>query len=183
MQLFKRQIKSKNKSSEYWYIRYQIKGKDKWESVGKVGEILKKDALKFLRLRREELSSKNEKSLNLRKPIADYKYSRDWYYKNKNKVYKYVKKDKDRNKKWYKDYKESLSCNNCGFSHPAAIYLHHKVRATKKITPSKMLSSGWSINRMKKELEKCEPLCANCHRIEHYGKQVCLESSPGGAGT
>jgi hypothetical protein len=37
MGVFKRWIKSKDGSkAAYWYIRYTVKGKEKWESVGKV---------------------------------------------------------------------------------------------------------------------------------------------------
>lgn len=42
MGVFKRWIKSKDGSKgAYWYIRYTINGKEKWESVGKVGMITK----------------------------------------------------------------------------------------------------------------------------------------------
>ena len=42
MGIFKRWINSKDGSkTAYWYIRYTVNGKDKWESVGKVGEVTK----------------------------------------------------------------------------------------------------------------------------------------------
>jgi len=41
MGVFKRRITSNKKESVFWYIRYSLNGKDKWESVGKVGEITK----------------------------------------------------------------------------------------------------------------------------------------------
>lgn len=41
-QVFKRKIKSKNGNvNEYWYIRYRLHGKDKWESIGRVGRVTK----------------------------------------------------------------------------------------------------------------------------------------------
>ena len=42
MGVFKRWIKSKEGSkTACWYIRYTVNGKEKWESVGKAGEITK----------------------------------------------------------------------------------------------------------------------------------------------
>ena len=42
MGVFKRWVKSKESTkTAYWYVRYSINGKDKWESVGKVGEVTK----------------------------------------------------------------------------------------------------------------------------------------------
>ncbi len=41
MGVFKRRVTSNKKESVFWYIRYSLNGKDKWESVGKVGEITK----------------------------------------------------------------------------------------------------------------------------------------------
>jgi len=48
MGVFKRWVKSKKGKTAYWYARYQVNGKDKWESVGKVGEITKTVAEKKL---------------------------------------------------------------------------------------------------------------------------------------
>ncbi len=41
MGVFKRRVNSNKKESVFWYIRYSLNGKDKWESVGKVGDITK----------------------------------------------------------------------------------------------------------------------------------------------
>ncbi|MDA2920701.1 Arm DNA-binding domain-containing protein [Desulfobacterota bacterium AH_259_B03_O07] len=42
MGVFKRWVKSKESTkTAYWYVRYSINGKDKWESVGKVGDVTK----------------------------------------------------------------------------------------------------------------------------------------------
>ena len=35
-----------------------------------------------------------------------------------------------------------------------------------------MASHGYSKKKIIKEIEKCDTLCANCHRIEHYGCMV-----------
>jgi integrase len=42
MGVFKRWVKSRDGAkTAYWYMRYTLNGKDKWESVGKVGHITK----------------------------------------------------------------------------------------------------------------------------------------------
>jgi hypothetical protein len=42
MGVFKRWVTSKDSNkTAYWYIRYTVHGKEKWESVGKVGEVTK----------------------------------------------------------------------------------------------------------------------------------------------
>ncbi len=49
MGVFRRWVKSKESTkTAYWYVRYSINGKDKWESVGKVGEVTKAVAEKKL---------------------------------------------------------------------------------------------------------------------------------------
>jgi len=57
MSEFKRSRKDKNgKKKEYWYIRYTLNGKDKWESVGKVGDITKAVAQAKLAERKRQIA-------------------------------------------------------------------------------------------------------------------------------
>ena len=97
-------------------------------------------------------------------------YNKKDYQLKKKKRQKQIYDRKRKNKVWYKEFKATLSCTECGFDHPAAIDLHHVDESTKEITPAEMIRQGWSIDRMKKEIEKCIPLCANCHRVFHWGK-------------
>lgn len=56
------------------------------------------------------------------------------------------------------------ACYDCGFnSHPAAMEFHHREPHTKEFATS--ASRSWE--RTKAELDKCDLLCANCHRIRH----------------
>ena len=56
MGVFKRWIKSKNGTkTPYWYIRYTVNGKEKWESVGKVGEITKAIAQAWLEEKKRQV--------------------------------------------------------------------------------------------------------------------------------
>jgi len=56
MGVLKRSIKSKSgNSTDYWYIRYTFNGRDKWESVGKVGIITKAVAQARLEERKRQI--------------------------------------------------------------------------------------------------------------------------------
>lgn len=60
------------------------------------------------------------------------------------------------------------SCQLCGFNDfPEALDFHH-IDPTKK-DPKFHQSSNWGMVRMRKELERCALLCANCHRGVHAG--------------
>lgn len=57
-------------------------------------------------------------------------------------------------------------CNRCGFDqHPAALEFHHKDEKLKSFMIGEVANKSW--NSIVKEVEKCELLCSNCHRIEH----------------
>ncbi len=56
MGVFKRWIKSKDGSkTPYWYIRYTVNGREKWESVGKTGVVTKTVAQAKLEERRRQV--------------------------------------------------------------------------------------------------------------------------------
>lgn len=57
-------------------------------------------------------------------------------------------------------------CVECGFSgHCAAFDFHHKNPMVKDFTIGQMKLTAFE--KIKPELDKCELLCANCHRICH----------------
>jgi len=55
MGVFKRLIKSKKGETPYWYIRYTVNKKLKWESIGKVGEVTKAVADAILAERKKQI--------------------------------------------------------------------------------------------------------------------------------
>lgn len=62
------------------------------------------------------------------------------------------------------------SCKQCGIIYPdypyAVFEFHHTDPQSKDYDWTKLRSRSLSV--IKKELDKCVLLCANCHRIEHY---------------
>ena len=77
-------------------------------------------------------------------------------------------KDKDRIKTNYKklvEYKKKLRCTNCGVRDHRVIDFHHL--KDKDGLVSTFIYQGYSWKRVQKEIDKCIPLCSNCHRIHH----------------
>ena len=94
-------------------------------------------------------------------------YRKDYYRRNTEKVKQRVYDRRDAMKVRYQELKTALSCERCGFDHPAALDFHHDDPEKKTLAVSRMVCDGWSEARILQEIEKCSVLCANCHRIEH----------------
>ena len=92
---------------------------------------------------------------------------RKWYAENRASEKAHVQRRKKKIKLWFQRYKAELKCSKCGENHPATIDFHHH-SGEKEKGISKMVADGYSIERIKKELEKCKTLCSNCHRKEHF---------------
>jgi hypothetical protein len=92
---------------------------------------------------------------------------RKWYANNRTSEKAHVKRRKGKIKEWFWKYKNDLKCSECGEDHPATIDFHHN-QGNKEQGISKMVAEGYSIEGIKKELEKCEVLCSNCHRKKHF---------------
>jgi len=79
---------------------------------------------------------------------------------NKKKVYKNPRR------RWFENIKMNTGCFDCGIHvHFSAIDFHHL--DNKKDYISNMVSSMKSETEIIKELEKCVPLCAVCHKKRH----------------
>ena len=58
-------------------------------------------------------------------------------------------------------------CKQChGTFHPAIFEFHHRDPTTKDADPSKLFNRSWE--RILEEIDKCDLLCANCHRLIHH---------------
>jgi hypothetical protein len=59
------------------------------------------------------------------------------------------------------------ACKDCGFTteHLDVFDFHHRDPADKSFTIGLFLKRDW--NTVRDELDKCDLLCANCHRIRH----------------
>ena len=75
--------------------------------------------------------------------------------------------------------KSQLCCVDCGQRHPATLHFHHLHAEDKEFNIGHAVSGGISLDRIKKEIEKCIVLCANCHAIRHYNMRNKGQASPG----
>lgn len=96
------------------------------------------------------------------------KYMKEvWYPKNKEKHLLYVRKNKLRVKDFIEAYKRQGHCADCGFSgkeFPFILDFDHGDPGTKKFTIGSWSRTVLSIKAIEREIEKCELVCANCHR-------------------
>lgn len=60
-------------------------------------------------------------------------------------------------------------CVKCGYNeHPAALDFNHIDPSTKEFDVGSAVKHGHGRERIWAEMDKCEILCANCHRIHTY---------------
>ena len=80
---------------------------------------------------------------------------------------------------YYKIFKirYDAACTVCGYSDYRALDFHHVEPADKIDTIAQLANRSVSWHRIETELAKCVPICANCHRIEHYRDHRAHEKS------
>ncbi len=95
-------------------------------------------------------------------------YNKEHYKKDKD---KYIARAKERNliqkKKahgFILSYLEENHCVVCGETDPVVLDFDHVNPKNKGFTISQGVRRGKNIEVLKKEIERCQVLCANCHR-------------------
>ena len=68
---------------------------------------------------------------------------------------------------WFTDYKKTLKCKECGESRYWVLDFHHRDPKEKDVEVSTLMRRG-NKTKILKEIEKCDVLCANCHRDLHF---------------
>lgn len=109
-------------------------------------------------------------------------YQRGWHQRHKAKRLAMIYERKAATYKYIQDIKNQLCCADCGERHPATLQFHHMNSEDKTFTIGDAVNRGFSLDRIKKEIEKCIVLCANCHAIRHFNMRKKNQSSPGIAG-
>ena len=69
---------------------------------------------------------------------------------------------------WYVELKKTLKCEKCGENRYYCLEFHHSDPNEKEMMISVMPNSGYSKERILREIEKCIVLCANCHKEAHF---------------
>lgn len=69
-------------------------------------------------------------------------------------------------REWIVAYKrESGGCARCSVENPICLDYHHQDEKTRGV--AKMVSRRMKLDQIRREIRKCELLCANCHREAH----------------
>ena len=109
------------------------------------------------------------------------------YDKNKHAVYREKQAHKmsgyqvvyrNKRRKAIHELKKTLSCVYCGYSNPLCIDFDHIDRSTKNGVPATMITGGYKWEDVLEEINKCQPVCANCHRMKtilESGKMKAIE--------
>ena len=101
------------------------------------------------------------------------KYMKEvWYPKNTGKHVAYVKRNKVRVAEFIESYKRERECADCGFSGKEFPYVldfdHIRGGTQKKFNIGSWSRSVLSVEAITREIEKCQLVCANCHRIRTF---------------
>ena len=96
------------------------------------------------------------------------KRKRDKYLYDENKDL-YIQRSKETRykiRKYINNIKLTNGCCKCGYNKcPAALHFHHK-NNDKEFSIANAAKFGF--NQIKKEINKCDILCANCHAEKHW---------------
>lgn len=96
-------------------------------------------------------------------------YKENYYLKGKEKE-RLLKKNKQKRQEIREliRYKKSIPCMDCKKEYPYYVMdFDHRDPKQKKFTVASMTNKG-NIELVKKEIEKCDVVCANCHRIRTH---------------
>ncbi len=105
-------------------------------------------------------------------PVGSAEYKREyhnWYYhQNKETIYKRARIFCDqaviRNRQYVVDHLKKNPCVDCGMGDVRVLDFDH-VRGEKYKEVSQMIRGGVGLEKLQKEIDKCDIRCANCHRI------------------
>lgn len=99
-------------------------------------------------------------------------YQRQWHKEHPEATKKAFDKCRNRMKKERNEYLakiKSQPCSDCNKQyHPICMDFDHRDRKTKLNSVSKMGWSNNSLQKIKLEIDKCDLVCANCHRLRTY---------------
>ena len=102
------------------------------------------------------------------------KHQKDWYERNKDRHKRNVA---ERNKRVIAENRKRIqeagyTCQHCGEDDFVVIEFHHEDPTTKEYDVGAMIGRALSWTRIEAEIAKCIPLCANCHRREHWRRRT-----------
>src|SRR5690348_6659475 len=88
-------------------------------------------------------------------------YQRSWHQRNKEKRLARIYERKAATYAYIQTIKKQLCCADCGERRHATLQFHHLNSEDKTFNIADAARDGLSLDRIKKEIEKCIVLCAN----------------------
>lgn len=68
--------------------------------------------------------------------------------------------------------KESQPCDDCGLHYPSVCMdFDHRDPKQKVIGIAQAVNRGWSWEKLQTEIDKCDLVCSNCHRMRTFIQQ------------
>src|SRR5579864_9612343 len=102
-------------------------------------------------------------------------YKHQWYLDHKDLAFESARRSKIVRKEFKYAFVRMLKenpCIDCGFKYPHfCMDFDHRNPSQKVLSISRMINKNWGIGKIKEEINKCDLVCANCHRIRTY-KQI-----------
>lgn len=80
-----------------------------------------------------------------------------------------------RNKAYIDAFKGTKPCADCGVSYPSYVMQFDHIVDGKRGNVADMARSGFSLENIQLEIDKCELVCANCHAERTHGFKEELE--------
>ena len=94
------------------------------------------------------------------------KRSSNWYYENQDRQKENVRNNnqvyRGNARDFVFEYLSNHPCSICGETDPVVLEFHHTGEKSNEV--SRLMGRGASLDALKAEIEKCEVVCANCHR-------------------
>ena len=116
------------------------------------------------------VSSDVRYTIGYKDPIEQKEYQARHYQTNKPKYRRRTKHTRTLLRQWIRSKLEGLECVKCGENDSCAIDLHHLDPTNKEYTIASIATHTTNKDKILSEIEKCVPLCSNCHRKHHAGR-------------
>lgn len=86
---------------------------------------------------------------------------------------------RNENAVWLAEYKVARGCVDCGYrGHAEALEFDHLPGFAKRADVAALLHRGKTRNQLLEEINKCELVCANCHRVRTASRRVLPSTNP-----
>src|ERR1700749_2188547 len=99
------------------------------------------------------------------KDLEKRKAAKERYYNENREKYRNRKNERVAKFRIYiQELKESVPCKDCDIQYPSYIMDFDHVKGEKRYNIGSQLSHFSSLEDLQKEIDKCDIVCANCHR-------------------